>query len=119
VNVGLIITTDLSNFPIIRSQGMLNALSMMELMLTGLAADPAMAYNGTSVVDKSRRSYTGNSCGGVLGTVYMALTTRVEHGVIGVGGGPFGILLPRSVDFNPLADILRLRCAAGAEKLLL
>ena len=33
------------------------------------------------------------SDGGIMGTVYMSLTTDVQLGCIGVGGGPFGLLV--------------------------
>ena len=46
------------------------------------------------------RSYTGNSEGGIFGTVYMAVTQDVERGVLGVPGGPYAMLLPRSHDFE-------------------
>ena len=37
------------------------------------------------------------------------LQTDVERGLIGVGGGPYSLLLPRSKDFEQLGTILQLR----------
>ena len=34
----------------------------------------------------------------------MATTTDVTRGTLGVAGGPFGLLLPRSQDFQELAN---------------
>ena len=36
----------------------------------------------------------------------MATTTDVKRGTLGVPGGPFGLLLPRSQDFQELSDHL-------------
>src|SRR5690606_7058965 len=38
--------------------------------------------------------------------VYMAVTTDVERGVLGVMGQPYNLLLNRSVDFDPFFLIL-------------
>ena len=43
-------------------QGMLNALSMMVLMRSGLADDPALSFNNRSVVNTTQRNYYGNRC---------------------------------------------------------
>jgi hypothetical protein len=51
----------------------------------------------------------GVSLGGILGSVYMSVTTDVTRGVIGVGGAPFALLLPRSSDFSALFSVLDAR----------
>lgn len=45
--------------------------------------------------------------GGIYGSVYMATTTDVHRGVLGVAGGPYSLLLPRSADFAALFDLLK------------
>jgi len=83
--------------------GMLNALLLMRLVTSpAFVTHKDVTFNGTSVIDPTRRYYYGNSQGGIFGSVYMALTTDVERGVLGVGGGPYNLLLPRSKDFEPL-----------------
>lgn len=52
--------------------------------------------------------------GGIFGSVYMSVTTDVTRGVIGVGGGPYGLLLPRSADFTALFDVLKARFEQAA-----
>jgi len=113
-SVVVMIATDLSNFGMVPDrlhQGMLNALSMMRFIQTSLAADPAMTNPVTkqSFVNPAAVNYYGNSQGGIMGSVYMALSTDVQLGCIGVGGGPFGLLLPRSSDFADLFLILKFR----------
>ena len=80
--------------------------------------DPAFSFGGRSVIDPQLANFYGNSLGGIMGEVYMACSTDVVNGngiiaslltlniacftgVLGVTGGPFGLLLPRSEDFLP------------------
>lgn len=84
-------------------QGMLNSLLAMRLMKGGFAADPT--YGG--YVDPERLYYHGISQGGIFGATYMALTTDVELGVLGVPGMPYNILLSRSVDFDTFFELIR------------
>ena len=57
-------------------------------------------------LNASQRFYTGNSQGGIMGAVYLAASTDVVQGVLGVGGAPYALLLPRSTDFGALFDPL-------------
>jgi len=41
----------------------------------------------------------------------MSVSTDVERGLIGVGGSPYSLLLPRSKDFSALGTVLQLRYA--------
>jgi hypothetical protein len=83
-------------------QGMLNSLMAMRAMHTTFAADPT--YGGT--IDPERRYYYGISQGGIFGGVYMAVTTDVARGVLGVMGQPYNLLLNRSIDFDPFFSLL-------------
>jgi hypothetical protein len=84
-------------------QGTLEQLLAMRMMSTSFAADPD--YGG--YIDASRRHYYGLSQGGILGGVYMGLTTDVERGLLGVMGQPFNLILLRSVDFELFFEIVR------------
>ena len=118
-------TTDLTNFAMVPdrcSQGMLNALLMMRFMTqSAFAKDPAVTYGGVGVIstNSSDWHYYGNSQGGILGSVYMAVTTDVTLGVSGVGGGPYALLLPRSSDFAAIFDIMRLRYSSPVDRISL
>lgn len=87
-------------------QGIVNALLAMRLMAGAFAADPAAQVNGASAIKDDERYYFGNSQGGILGGCYMALTTDVQRGVLGVPGQPYNLLLDRSVDFKLFATLL-------------
>eukprot|EP00456_Euglypha_rotunda_P033856 TRINITY_DN2611_c0_g1_i3.p1 TRINITY_DN2611_c0_g1~~TRINITY_DN2611_c0_g1_i3.p1 ORF type:complete len:310 (-),score=28.65 TRINITY_DN2611_c0_g1_i3:19-948(-) len=104
--------TNFSDFKIIperTSQGVLRALFLQRLFKEGkIWNDPAMTFSGQPVLDStSPRYYYGNSNGGILGTVYMATSTDVTRGCLGVGGGSYSLLLPRSRDFLEFYDIIK------------
>jgi len=88
-------------------QGITNALLAMRLMLTGIGTHETFQMDGRSVIDTSAGFYTGDSQGGIFGGVYMALTTDVERGILGVPGQPYNLILNRSVDFDPYLALLR------------
>jgi len=103
---------NLSNFKILperTSQGMLRALLLMRLaQQPNFQKDPAMTFAGKQVLDStSSRYYYGNSNGGILGTVYSALSTDVARTCLGVPGGGYSLLLPRSKDFQPYFAIIK------------
>jgi hypothetical protein len=87
-------------------QGFVNALLAMRMMSGAFAADPAAQIGGASVIDPAQRYYFGNSQGGILGGCYMALSTDVTRGVLGVPGQPYNLLLNRSVDFGIFGFLL-------------
>jgi hypothetical protein len=111
------LSSDLSKFQMVPDrcqQGVLLALLVMRTMQQGhIYSEAALAdVNGKPILQANPDMYyTGNSCGGILGTVYMAASTDVQRAVIGVGGGPFSLLLPRSKDFELLFTDLKLRYA--------
>lgn len=104
---------DLSLFGFIQArlhQAQANALLAHRSLFTSMTADPALQVDGKPVLTAdSPKHYYGNSLGGIMGSVFMSLTTDVTRGVLGVPGGPFSLLLPRSKDFAALFDIIRLR----------
>lgn len=57
-------------------------------------------------IDKKRFYYTGISQGGIYGATYMALSTDVARGHLGVPGQNYSLLLHRSVDFAPFFVVM-------------
>jgi len=99
---------------------MLNALVLMRLLTqSAFVRDPAVTYAGKSVISTAPSDwhYTGNSQGGIMGGVYMAASPDVRTGVLGVGGGPYALLLPRSSDFSELFDILKVRYPRSIDRM--
>jgi hypothetical protein len=116
--------TDLTNFGMMPDrcqQGILNALVAMRMLREGrFAKDASMTFNGRAVLGVNPEAYyTGNSQGGILGTVYMAISQDVRRGVLGVPGGPYSLLLPRSSDWPDLGNILKGRYSNSLDRALL
>jgi len=87
-------------------QGILNSLLAMRMVSGGLAKDPMLQYKNGPMIKADERYYHGNSQGGIFGATYMALTTDVERGMLGVPGQPYSLLLDRSKDFTPFFELL-------------
>jgi len=118
------ILTDFTKFPMVPDrcqQGMLHALVLMRLFKEGnFAKDPAMLFNGKPVITANPPMfYTGNSQGGILGGVYMAVSTDVTRGVLGVPGAPYAMMLPRSHDFWDLFDVIKERYPNATDRIAL
>ena len=92
-------------------QGMVNFLASMRMMRGRFARDPEVA----GLIDTSRGFYAGASQGGIFGATYMAITTDVERGMLGVPGQPYNLLLQRSVDFDPYQALLRISFRDGPD----
>ena len=108
-----ILSEDATNFPAIpeRSmQGFTEFIAAMRLATGKLRTDPLLTFTSEegpySAIDPERRSYYGNSQGGILGGAYLALSPDIDRGVLGVGGMPYVLLLPRSADFENFFTIL-------------
>jgi len=76
------------------------------LMRGAMATDAALAFPNTdgvptAIVDPNTLYYYGNSQGAILGGAYLAQSTFIDRGVLGVGGMPYHLLLHRSADFTP------------------
>ena len=82
-------------------QATINALVLNRVVAGGIAADPIYA----PLLDADARYYYGISLGGILGTLYMSLSTDVQRGVVDVMGAPFGIVLSRSRQFDAFMSI--------------
>jgi len=105
-----LVSTDMTDFPAIpeRSmQGLVNKLTGLRAVRGAMKDDPAMQVDGRSVIN-DEVGYYGISQGAILGGAYMALSTDIERGVLGVGGMPYSLLLDRSNDFGLFAEIMRL-----------
>ncbi len=88
-------------------QGLVEFVAAAAMMQGGMATDEALTFPdpaggaSVSVVDPSEVLYYGNSQGGILGGVYLAMSPVIERGVLGVPGMPYNLLLTRSADFTP------------------
>ncbi|ACU72126.1 hypothetical protein Caci_3219 [Catenulispora acidiphila DSM 44928] len=104
---------NLSAFPEVTErtqQGVLNALFLGRDLVNpaGFAASPAFrTADGRSLLDsRAGVVYDGNSQGGILGGVLVAVSPDVKRAVLGVTAMNYSILLNRSVDFTELQPAL-------------
>ena len=100
---GVVLTSDVSQFPALAEkplQGLCNhvaiARAVKRFTHDAVAADPTRVY------------YYGNSQGGTLGAILMALHKDVQRGVLGVPGGAYALLLNRSAGFSEFSGILKI-----------
>lgn len=115
IGIVQVLTEDPTNFPAVPErtmQGFVEFIAAMRLATGPLAADAATRFTAGdsteySAIDPDKRSYYGNSQGGILGAAYLALSPDIERGVLGVGGMPYVLLLPRSADFDQFFALLR------------
>lgn len=82
-------------------------IDLVELAL----AIPAMHYQSASDFDTARIGFVGQSLGSIMGTVFLAIDSTVNVGVLNVPGGGIARLLEASPTFGPR---IRAGLAAGA-----
>lgn len=103
-------TGDLAAFDTLTSrllQAQINAMLAMRMVTGSFADDPQLHVLGPqSPIDPSERYYFGVSLGGILGSVYMAITPDVQRGGLGVAGQSFNLLMSRSIWFAPFLTVL-------------
>eukprot|EP00937_MAST-01D_sp_MAST-1D-sp2_P002336 g2336.t1 len=112
---------DFASVPDRCTQAMVNALALMQLLKAGLATDAALTFGGRqplAAANGPTTGYFGNSEGGISGHVYMALSHDVQRGLLGVSGGPYALLLPRSADFADLFPAIKARFEDPVDRIL-
>lgn len=92
-------------------QGHLNGQLAMRMM-RGRIAKEGLSFGGKEIIppgrlDPAQSFYRGDSQGGIMGGVYMAISKDVTRGLLGETGMPYNLLLNRSVDYKTYDTILR------------
>lgn len=122
--VGVMLASDVSDFPMIPEklhQGIVENLLLTRLILTGLVDDPELVVDGTPLLDgdKGKVGWYGISQGGIVGGAIVGASDDLDRGVLSVGGGPYSLLLPRSVDFTRFFDILKTRYPSERDQMFI
>jgi len=112
--IGVMLSRDLSDFPTIPErlhQGVVENLLLTRIITRGLPADAELIVDGTPLLSGSNDdlAWYGISQGAIVGGAIVGASTDIDKGVFSVGGGPYAMLLPRSVDFTSFFDILKSR----------
>ena len=87
-------------------QSLVNFTMAARMVRTSIVDDPELQFMGQPLLDGSTTFYYGGSQGGIMGSVFMALSPDVERGVLAVPGQPYNLLLERSVNFPVFADLI-------------
>ena len=90
-------------------QGVLNTLYLGRLMdnPAGFAADPAFQADGRPLIDPSSLYFDGNSLGGILGSVAMAVSPDFRRAALGVSGMDFfNLMVPRGLSFAAFGEFV-------------
>lgn len=92
-------------------QGHLNGQLAMRMM-RGRIATEGLTHEGKVLIPPGRLQpdkafYRGDSQGGIMGGVYMAISKDVTRGLLGEPGMPYNLLLNRSKDYSIYDLILR------------
>lgn len=108
--VGNVIVSDLGNMVQMfdrTHQGFINELAAMRMMMGKMSTEPKTMPDGKPTIDTMHRYYRGDSQGGISGGVYMAISTDVTRGWLDNTGGPYDLILDRSVDFGPFFFLIQ------------
>jgi hypothetical protein len=103
-------------------QGFVEFMAAAKVMRGAMADDDAVKFpnaEGTSVIDPDTMHYYGISQGGILGGAYTALSPDITRSVMSVGGMPYSVLLPRSVDFDPFFALFRIHFSDQRDRMLI
>jgi hypothetical protein len=93
-------------------QGHVNQLLAMRMMIGRIARDGIMDGDrvllAPSQIDPMVRAYRGDSQGGIMGGVYMSISTDVTRGLLGEPANGYSWIWQRSVDSNEFTDFVKL-----------
>jgi hypothetical protein len=96
-------------------QSMINHLVLTQIMVGPMQQDPSLQFDSKPIVDPSKVYYTGSSNGGILASPYLSLERTIIRGCMDVPGGPYALLLPRSVDFDPFKALIEVHYNSSAD----
>ena len=88
-------------------QGFVEFAVALRVVRDQLSVDEVLLKDGATLIDSDTIGYYGNSQGGIYGAGYLGMSTDLTRGILGVPGAPYGLLLPRSADFDPYFLILK------------
>jgi hypothetical protein len=83
-------------------QSLVNNLTLTELTLGPLSEDPEVTVGDGPLLDPERVFYYGVSLGGIQGTSFVALSPRIQRGVLAVPGSVWLNMIPRSTVWIPI-----------------
>jgi hypothetical protein len=91
-------------------QALVNNLSLIELSLGALSADPRVRMSTAQpLIDPSRVYYYGVSLGGIEGSSLISVARNVTRAAVAVPGASWNNLLARSYDYSMIKSFINAR----------
>jgi hypothetical protein len=92
-------------------QAMINQMALTRALQTTLAQMPSMRRFDAPLYDPDAVSFYGISQGHIFGVAAVALNPWLDRAVLGVGGGPYSLMMSRSSNFSQLLTLIDLLLA--------
>ncbi len=90
-------------------QSLVNNLAMIEASVGPLGRDPRVRVADGELIDPTRVYYYGVSLGGIQGSSLFSISRHISRAVVSVPGGSWSNLLPRSIVYAPIKQVVDLR----------
>lgn len=88
-------------------QGIINYIALTYALKGPIAALPELQRFGKPLYDTNQLYYYGISQGSIFGVTMMALNPLLDRAALGVGGGPYSLMMSRSASYAPLYGALQ------------
>jgi hypothetical protein len=92
-------------------QAMVNMIALSYAVKGSLAQIPELRRFGKPLYDPDRLYYYGISQGAIYGVTLLSLNPVLDRAVLGVGGGPYSLMMSRSASYEMLFSILMTQLA--------
>lgn len=88
-------------------QGIVNFIALSYALKGPIAELPELKRFDKTLYDKEKLYYYGISQGAIFGVTMLSLNPLLDRGVLGVGGGPYSLMMARSGSFVPFFSLLQ------------
>lgn len=89
-------------------QSIINNLTLTELAIGSLSSDERLQVGSGELIDEDRIYYVGGSLGGIQGSSFVSMSSRITRAALAVPGCGWLNMLTRSTHWNRLALIVDL-----------
>lgn len=88
-------------------QGIINYIALSYALKGPIAALPELQQFGKPLYDTNKLYYYGISQGAIFGVTMLALNPILDRAALGVGGGPYSLMMSRSASYQQLYGVLQ------------
>lgn len=90
-------------------QAMANMMALSYAVKGAMKQVPELSRFGKLLYDPDQLYYYGISQGAIFGVTLLSLSPNLDRGALGVGGGPYSLMMSRSHSFGMLYKLLTVR----------